>query len=147
MKISRKFFSHLKFFAVNFVAMLKDELISGSKAGFDAILNNRTGAWWTWELLNLHTKKSDTREQIHDTLQILELLGIGCGEDGAIRRQIYAQWIVQLVQKLNEFLFLKFEKGLFKKRLKSWKKPEITPKLLAAKRSLAETLLDAVVWA
>jgi hypothetical protein len=39
--------SNLKFFAVNFVAMLKHELISGSKAGFDAILNNRTGAWWT----------------------------------------------------------------------------------------------------
>ena len=67
--------------------------------------------------------------------------------------QIDSKWVVQLIQKFDEFFFLQSDQQKRKTNQKLMRydlrtsKMKITPKLEAANRSLADTFDDADVWA
>lgn len=133
----------LEFSVVQLVRVLEQELICGSQAGLDAVFDHGTGSRRTRQLLDFHPEEGDAGQEVDRRLQVHQLVGARRRKVVPVHRQVYAQGVVQLIQQLDEFLFL---------RIESWSvviagRRCLTPKLEAAKRSLAETADSAVVCA
>lgn len=97
----------LKLPIIQLVSVLEKKLIGGSQTSLHTVLDYGARSWWTSQLLNLHTKKCDTGKQIDGWFEIHELVWTRSRKVVAIHGEIYSQWVVELVKKLDEFLFLK----------------------------------------